>query len=277
VSSTLSKQMNRPATGSGKRWGPLWGARADDWARTEEQQLPAYEEAIRRVGLEPGRRVLDIGCGSGVFLGLAAELGAEPSGLDASETLLGLARRRVPEADLRIGDMELLPYDDDEFDLVTGFTSFFFAADLVAALREAGRVAKPGAPVVVQVWGRPERCDVEAMKAVARPFLPGRPADAPAPPPLWQPGVLEEIATLAGLSPSFAFDFSFAYEYPDEETLGRLLMAPAGLASLVGPGREPAVRAQIVEAMAPHRTARGGYRLENEFRYLVAGAPAGRG
>ena len=79
--------------------------------------------------------------------------GAEPFGLDASEALIELARRRVPEADLRVGEMESLPYDDDTFDLVTGFTSFFFANDMVAALREAGRVAKPGAPVVIQVWG----------------------------------------------------------------------------------------------------------------------------
>jgi len=49
--------------------------------------------------------------------------------------------------------MEDLPWEDDTFDLVTGFNSFFFATDMIAALREAGRVARPGAPVVIQVWG----------------------------------------------------------------------------------------------------------------------------
>ena len=281
MSTTASKSAGPEAgaglasegAGSAERWGPLWGARADDWARSEEQQLPAYEETIGRVGLEPGQRVLDVGCGTGVFLRLAAERGAEPWGIDASTELLELARIRVPEADLRRGDMQFLPYDDDGFDLVTGFTSFFFAADLVEALREAGRVGKPGAPVVIQVWGRPERCDLEAMKQVTRPFMPGPSSDAPAPPPIWQPGVLEAIATRAGLSPSFAFDFSYAYEYPDDEALGRLLVAPAGIATLVGPEREEAVRAQIVEALAPHRTPEGGYRLNNEFRFLVATAP----
>src|SRR5687767_12115659 len=119
------------ATGSAQHWGPLWGSRPRDWAANEEQQAPTYEEAIRRVGIGPGRRVLEVGCGSGVFLRLAADRGAEVFGLDASEALLELARARVPEADLRLGDMQFLPYEDDEFDVVCGFNSFFFAADIV--------------------------------------------------------------------------------------------------------------------------------------------------
>ena len=61
-------------------------------------------------------------------------------------------------------DLQVLPYDDDTFDVVTGFTSFFFADDMVGALREAGRVARPGAPVVIQAFGRPEKCALEAVK-----------------------------------------------------------------------------------------------------------------
>jgi SAM-dependent methyltransferase len=265
------------ASGSAERWGPLWGARPEDWAATEEQQIPAYEESIHRLGIKSGQRVLDLGCGSGVFLRLAADRGAEVFGLDASEALIRLARARVPEADLRVGDIQFLPYDEDSFDLVSGFTSFFFAADMLAALRESGRVAKPEAPIVIQVWGDPERCDLEAMKAIARPFMSPRPPDAPLPPELWKPGVLESMASEAGLEPQTTFDVSWAYEYPDEDALGRAMMAPGGLAELVGPSREADVRSQIVEALAAHRTAAGGYRLENEFHFLVARAgPAQR-
>src|SRR5215207_8044535 len=131
---------------------------------SEDQQTPTYEEALRRVHLEPGQPVLDIGCGVGAFLRLIADRGARAFGLDASEALLEVARTRLPDTSLRLGDMEALPYEDHTFDLVTGFNSFFFADDIVAALREAGRVAKPGAPVVIQVWGAHERCDLEAMK-----------------------------------------------------------------------------------------------------------------
>jgi SAM-dependent methyltransferase len=259
-------------SGSAGRWGPLWGARPDDWALSEDQQIPSYEEALARVGLEQDQIVLDIGCGAGAFLRLVAARGARPFGLDASNALIDLARKRVPDADLRVGEMEALPYEDDTFDLVTGFTSFFFAHDIVAALREAGRVAKPGAPVVIQVWGPHERRELEAMMAIAHPYLPPRPADAPPEPEYWKPGVLEDLATSAGLTPERAFDLTWAYEYPDDETLGRAMMAPAGIATLVGREREDEVRAAIVEGLAPYRTPDGGYRLSNEFHFLIARA-----
>jgi SAM-dependent methyltransferase len=260
------------ARGSAERWGPLWGARADDWALSEEQQVPGYEAALERLGPLAGRRVLDVGCGAGVFLRLAADRDAEAFGVDASETLVALARRRVPEAEIRVGDMESLPYDDDSFGIVTGFTSFFFANDMVGALREAGRVATPGGAIVIQVWGAHERCSLEAMKEIARPFFPPRPADAPPDPDLSEPGALEGLAVAAGLAPLATFTSSFAYRYPDEETLGRALVAPGGVAVVVGPGREDEIGAAIVAGLASYRTADGSYRLENEFRYLLARA-----
>ena len=265
-------ESTTPASGSAERWGPLWGARPHDWAENEDQQVPTYEEAIRRLGIAPGQRVLDVGCGTGVFLRLAADRGAEVFGLDASDALLELARARVPDADLRVGDMQFLPYEDDQFDVVTGFNSFFFAADITAALRESGRVAKPGAPVVIQVWGRPEACALEAMKVALRPFMPAPPPGTPPAPELWRPGVLEEIAAEAGLRPERAFDTSWAFEYPDEEALGRAMLSPGVVDLAVRAHGEDVVRAAIVEALAPYRTASGGYRLENEWHYVVARA-----
>ena len=258
--------------GSAERWGPLWGARPADWALSEDQQVPTYEEALRRVDLMPGQFVLDIGCGVGAFLRLVADRGARAFGLDASEALLEVARTRLPDAELRIGDMEALPYEDDTFDLVTGFNSFFFANDIVAALSEAGRVTKPGAPVVVQVWGSHERNDLEAMKEIVRPFMPPRPADAPPEPDYSKPGVLEDLAARAGLGPEGAFDATWDYEYPDEDTLRRALVAPAGIATLVGPDQEDAVKDAIVEGLAHRRTPDGSYRLRSQFHYLIARA-----
>jgi hypothetical protein len=125
---------------------------------------------------------------------------------------------------------------------------------------------------VIQVWGPHERNDLEAMKEVVRPFLPPRPPDAPPEPDYSAPGVLESLAREAGLRPDRRFHTRYAFEYPDEESLGRAMMAPAGIATLVGPQREDEVRAAIVEGLAPFRTSKGGYRLENEFHFLVASA-----
>lgn len=257
-------------TGSAARWGPLWGARPDDWAYSEEQQVPTYEAALERVQLDAGQLVLDIGCGAGVFLDVVAERGAKPFGLDASEALIAAARARVPNADLSVGDMEALPYEDDSFDLVTGFNSFFFAADMTAALREAGRVAKPGARVLIQVWGRPERCDLSAMLGAIAALRPQREPDGS--PPLSTPGVLEGIATDAGLSPGTAFDFSYAIEYPDADVLGKRMLSAGGVVEAVRESGEDEVRTAIIESLAPYQRDDGSYRLVNEWHYLVATA-----
>jgi len=169
---------------------PIWAERPDAWSRIEEQQLPTYEAVLNATAL--GANVLDVGCGTGVFLRLCADRGASVSGIDATEDLLARARTRVPEADLRLGDMQKLPFRDDAFDLVTGFTSFFYANDVVAALREAARVSRDR--VVVHTFGRPERCDV-------------LPDDSD-----WRPEIVEEVVAHVGLTVERRFAIEWAYE-----------------------------------------------------------------
>jgi hypothetical protein len=84
--------------------------------------------------------------------------------------------------------------------------------------------------------------------------------------------VLEGLASEAGLEAEGTFDVAYSFEYRDAETLGRLLMAPMGLAELAGPEREDQLRRQIVDTMAPYRRTDGSYRLRNEFHYLIARA-----
>ncbi len=261
-----------PAEGSARRHGDLWGARAQAWAENEEQQLPTYDHAIRRIGIGPGTSVLEVGCGSGVFLRRAADAGATVAGLDASPQLIDLARERVPEADLRVGDMQFLPHEDDSFDVVAGFNSFFFAADMVAALAEAGRVARPGGAVVIQVWGHPDRCDLTAMKKAVAPYMPPPPPGASPPPVLSEPGVLERIAEEANLTPETTFDIRYAFEYPDTDTLARRLLAPGLIVEAIRRSGEAAVRDAIVTGLERYRTPEGSYRLENEWHFLIARA-----
>ena len=263
--------MSTTTPTSAEHNGHAWGLRARDWSETESQMRPSYELAIKRAGLRAGQTVLDAGCGSGAFLRAAADHGAVVSGIDASEALLAIARERVPDADLSLGDLQHLPYADDSFDAVTGFCSFFFADDMIEALREAGRVAKPGAPVVVQVWGRPERFDLGMMKAVLARFRPPPPADRLDPSTLWRPGVLEDLAVQAGLIPDAAFDDRFAYEYADEESMSRAMLSAGGFGAIVG-DRQDEARQAVLEALAVCRTPACGYRIENDWHFLIARA-----
>jgi SAM-dependent methyltransferase len=246
-----------------------WDART--YRRVGTPMAQWGERLIDRLELRGDETVLDAGCGSGAFLRAAADHGAVVSGIDASEALLAIARERVPDADLSLGDVQRLPYADDSFDAVTGFCSFFFADDMIEALREAGRVAKPGAPIVIQVWGRPERFDLGLMKAVLARFRPPPPAGRLDPSTLWKPGVLEDLAVRAGLIPAAAFDDRFAYEYADEESMSRAMLSAGGFGAIVG-DRQDEARAAVLEALAVCRTPTGGYRIENDWHFLIARA-----
>jgi ubiquinone/menaquinone biosynthesis C-methylase UbiE len=248
---------------SAQQWGARWGDRPHDWAASEEQQGPTYEAALEHLALDRGDRVLDLGCGTGVFLRMCADRGAVVSGLDAAERLLTLARERVPGADLRLGDLQALPYADDSFDVVTGFTSFFYADDPVAALREAGRVARPGAPVVIQVWGRPEHCDMEAVKQTVAAFRPAAPAT-------WRPTIVEELVPQAGLTVDRSFDITWAYEYAGDDAFADAMLAAGGARAVAGADRAVELRAAILRAVAHHRRPDGSYRLSNEWHVVIA-------
>jgi hypothetical protein len=64
----------------------------------------------------------------------------------------------------------------------------------------------------------------------------------------------------------------WAYRYPDEAYLRRALVAPAGIATLVGPEREESVKDAIVAGLAACRDDTGAYRLQNDFRLRIARA-----
>jgi SAM-dependent methyltransferase len=262
------------ADGSAAAQGELWGARARDWAEVQERQVRAlYEAVLGDAGVGGATNLLDVGCGSGMAMQLAAERGASVSGLDATEALVEIARQRLPQADLRLGEMEQLPFEDGRFEVVTGFNSFQFAARPAVALAEAGRVARPGGSVAVATWGRPEQCEAAAAYlGVLRSLVPPPPPDAPGPFALSDEGALESLVAEAGLASERAAEVTSVWRYADEaEALRGLLSAGPATAAIRHSGEET-VRARLAEAIEPLRTASGGYRMENVFRYLIARA-----
>jgi SAM-dependent methyltransferase len=252
--------------------GQTWGTRARDWSEVQERvAIPLYEAVLRKTGIGQGTSVLDIGCGAGIFCGMAARLGAKVGGIDAAQSLIAIANERVPDGDFRTGEMEALPYADQMFDLVTGFSSFQFAANPVNALKEAGRVSRTGT-VVIAVFGKPEENEssayISAMGSLLPPPLPG----APGPYALSAEGALEAMALNAGMTPGVVATVECPWDYPDEKTALRGLLSSGPAIRAIQYKGEDVVREVILRVIAPFKTDSGGYHLKNSFRYMIARA-----
>ncbi len=90
-----------------------------------------------------GQRLLEVGCGTGIFLEALHQAGFDVTGLDYSPAMLEAARARLGNAaDLHLGNAEHLPFDDKEFDFCVLFTVLEFCNAPGLALREAARVAR---------------------------------------------------------------------------------------------------------------------------------------
>ena len=266
-------QTKRLTEGSAPLQGELWGARAADYVDFQEPQLrPLYDHAIHQIDIGQHSAVLDVGCGPGGFCSRAADAGATVVGIDASRAHVDIARARVPAGRFDVGDMQFLPYDDESFDVVTGFNSFQYAADVVAALSEARRVTKPSGTVHVVVWGREEHTELTAALRAIRPLLPPAPSDAPGPFALSYPGALEAVIDQAGLAPNDYGYIEVTLDYPNETALlkGNGSNGPVVLAERTS-GQAAVVQA-VLGALAPFRNASGAYRIETEWRYVTAKA-----
>lgn len=256
--------------GSAGLQGELWGARAEAWAEHEPQSTPIFEAVLDLAGVGTGTRLLDLGCGTGTLCRLAADRGAKVAGLDASAALLEIARRRVPEADFRVGDLQLLPFASGDVDVVTAVNSLQFADDPVAALREAGRVAGPNGKVAIAVWGSPEEVALfTVMRSVAA-LVSGPPTRRP----LLEPEGLERAIAEAGLTIHATRDGRSALVFGDRSEMLRQMTSAGGTVRIAREVGDRAVEGALVEAMAQFETEDGGYRLENAWRVVVA-LPAG--
>jgi SAM-dependent methyltransferase len=253
--------------------GRLWSARARDWADVQEPvQGSMYAPVLEAAGVGEGTRLLDVGCGSGVAAAIARRRGAHVSGIDAAQPAVEIARERLPEGDFRVGEMQALPYEDGCFDVVTGFNAFQYAADPVAALREARRVTSGGGTIVALTWGRPEDCEATVyLKALAS-LLPAPPPGTPGPFALSAPDALEQLARDAGLTPARADEVTTPWEYPDRETAIRGLLSSGPAVKAIEAAGERRVAAAVIAAITPFGTASGGYAMTNTWRYLIAAA-----
>jgi ubiquinone/menaquinone biosynthesis C-methylase UbiE len=117
---------------------------------TERLEMAAVLELLAPL---EGKRVLDAGCGDGVYSIAAAERGAFVTGVDLSEDMLAAAQARSAArgiaVDWRQGDVMALPFPDSGFDLAIAITLLCLVPDPREAVRELARVLVPGGRLVI--------------------------------------------------------------------------------------------------------------------------------
>lgn len=156
----------------------VWSARAEPWDERSEANRAAPDRAADLdrtytvLNLTPGARLLDAGCGTGQFALEMAARGCRVTGIDLAPTMIERARRHGEQRGIgvewRVGDLTHLADDDASFDAVMARVSLQFVPDPLAALRELGRVLRPGgrlfasvpgalSPIYRELWRRFER------------------------------------------------------------------------------------------------------------------------
>lgn len=114
---------------------------------------------LELVSPQPGERVLDLACGTGIVARMAAPMvqpGGEVFGVDFNGAQIAIARTMDSSIDWRECDAASLPFTDHELDLVVCQQGFQFFPDRVKAVREIHRVLKPGGRLGIVVWSSME-------------------------------------------------------------------------------------------------------------------------
>lgn len=131
-------------------WDSETVTRLEAWYGTPQGMFALRQEHLlfqELVSVWPRRgcTLLDVGCGSGVFLEMFWEYGFDVTGCDGRPELLAAARARLGHrAEFRQGTADRLPFDDDGMDYVALISLLGYVSDVEAALCEALRVARSG-------------------------------------------------------------------------------------------------------------------------------------
>ena len=131
------------------------------WMTGDYDLFSRYMEAgarqfYGRLGVAPGTRLLDVGCGSGQLALLAARAGARVTGCDIATNWIEAARARAAAEGISVafdeGDAEALPYGDAQFDVVASLIGAMFAPRPALVAAELTRVCRPGGMIAMANW-----------------------------------------------------------------------------------------------------------------------------
>lgn len=254
---------------SGERQGQLWSAAPSDWANLQEPFCrPLWQDTLSALRAKPGMRFLDAGCGGGGACVLAAALGCEITGLDASQALLAIARERLPQAQFVHGDLEELPFPAGHFDAALAANSIIFAEDIRQAMRELRRVVRPGGRLAITSWGKSEQVEMRDVFAAVASAMPQRPSGGG--PFAWSAdGALATLLSEAGFKVVAEGGSQCDFHYPNFAAFWRAQTSAGNY--------QPALQAvgldrlqQVVgEAVRPYIQVDGTIVLRNVYRWAA--------
>lgn len=256
--------------GSSKIQGKLWGQNPENWASIQEPTgNSGYEHALELLKTKPYQTLLDIGCGTGYFSDLAFKQNIDVTGIDASKEFIEQAKKRNSEIKFSTGEMEELPFTDNSFDVVCGFNSFQYAANMKNALLDAKRVLKNNGKLVVMIWGNKEDCEaLTYLKAIGS-LLPPPPPGAGGPFALSENQLLEKMLEEVGFKIITNNDIKSIWDYPNTEiALKGLLSAGPAAKAIENSGFEK-VYDTMVEAIKPHTKNNGRVIYNNKWRVVI--------
>lgn len=248
--------------------GELWSTDARGWAESAEGRIrPLYKLVLERLHPLPGMRLLDAGCGSGLFAELAAQGGADVIGLDAAPGLVEYARRRRPAAGYVVGDLERMPFGDGAFDVVTAFNSVLYAADPRRALAEIARVTALSGRAVVTVGAGPEQAESAAL---INPLAPHDEVPDPSTLDLADADAARRALLDAGFASVAMADIAFDVDYDSEDDAVAAQLPAGPVAAAVRHSGRTAVETALRSFFAPLSRADGTVRMRVAFRCYVA-------
>mgnify|MGYP000409711409 FL=1 len=152
--STMSTSMAPEMEALKTRLKATW--EAGDYGVFAKYLEPGALEFFSRLGISPGTKLLDVGCGAGQLTIPAAKQGIDVTGLDLAQNLVDQANARARaeglDIEIRQGDAESLPFPDASFDVTMSLIGSMFAPrpELVAA--EMVRVTRPGGNIIMGNW-----------------------------------------------------------------------------------------------------------------------------
>ena len=262
-----------------QRYG--WDLAAADYEDLWQSQLAAAQRRLMAcAALAPGERVLDVACGTGLVTLAAARAvgpGGDVLGVDLSERMVDAARARAGQhaiANARFARMEAerLELPDAGFDAALCALGLMYVPEPERALREMGRVVRPGGRVVSAVWGERARCgwavlfeivDAEVASEVCPLFF-----------RLGQADTLARLCAEAGLDAIQQHRIASTLVYADADEACRAAFV-GGPVALAWSRFDATVRERVcrryIEAIAPWRH-RSGYRIPGEFVVVAATA-----